>query len=1465
VRRYAVPIALALILLLGGILRLSGRNWDDSQNLHPDERFLTMVATQISWPDSIGGYFDSATSPLNPYNHENFPTFIYGTFPLMLGKAWGDLTGNTVYGNYHLASRSLSAIMDLATILLLFLVGRRLFGETVGLLGALLYSLSVLAIQLSHFGTFDTFVTTFSIGCFYFSLRANDNGKWWEFVLSGVMAGLAVASKLSALPILAIPAIPLIEHIRLHRLDGLYPRPMRGRLPVLLGVLIAAVSAIWTFRVGQPYAFATGNLLDFSFDPRWTRDVEYWRAIQSGEADAPPSVQWANRTPFVFVLKNLVIWGLGPALGIAALAGLVMASVRILTAKRLPPAWLLVLVGWPAFHIVYNGLAFTKTMRYLIPAYPFLALLGAAFLMGLAGWLLPRVRDRAWIAYAPLAVVVAMTALYSLAFSSIYTRPVTRAEASEWIYENIPPGSVVLTEHWDDGLPLALPGYPSPGTYPGMQMPLYDLDNAEKLSTMTRLLEDADYLFLTSNRLYDSIPRIPERYPMTIEYYRMLFAGELGFERIATFTSYPAIFGIEIPDDSAEEAFSVYDHPRVILFQKTDAFDADRVATHLAQFLDTDIVQVRSANAGYGMLMMEQDLLEAQREGGTWSRIFDPGSLANRYPVIPWYLAIQIFGLAALPLCWRIMRRLPDAAYAVSKTIGLLAVSVVAWLLASTQVIAFGRDTIIFSLILVTALSALVLWWTWRDLLDIARRSWRAIIVAEVLFLVAFLAFVWMRSGNPDLWHPARGGEKPMEFAYFNAILRSTHFPSYDPWFAGGYINYYYFGYVPLAVLSKLTGIVPEVAFNLAVAACFALVVLNAWAFVASSLRLLQRQIGFRSAWAPLALGLLGPLFVAIIGNLDMARRIGAGEWGHGSGGSGLLSLGAFGDIARGLVRTIVDRRELPTDAFWGPTRIIEGTINEFPYFSFLFADLHPHMIALPFSTAALVVALAVLATASWPQQAQTLPEDERGWFGIDGGWRAWMRTMPWESVRERALMIGLAALVTGVLYPLNTWDYPTYLLVVGGAFFMLETLGSSIAAARVGLLDWRVSFASVRRAAVDTALVLVTGRVLFLPYFQHYQVQNSGFEPWLEQSSAGEYLIIHGFLLFVIGSFVFGDLIAAAFRTDAGEDRVPVFPWTIELVLALGLLTLGVVAVWVDSITALMLSILGLLIIAAFRRQREPLPLFLIALAAIGAAISLGVEHYTLRGDIGRMNTVFKFYLQVWVLFGLVAAIGLVLFVSRIRQTLGWTIGAPWAVIFALLLGASLVYPALATPARLDDRFHETERTLDGMAYMDGATFTDGAEGLPPTTMELRQDKLAVEWLRENVHGTPVVLEAVTPLYRWGSRVSVYTGLPTVIGWDWHQTQQRPGFQPLIDQRKLAVFQMLGEARSFESIRPLLDRYDVRYIYIGPLERAYYSEEALAKFDEAVEGGQLDLVYDADGVRIYEYVPASGESRAQR
>jgi hypothetical protein len=199
-------------------------------------------------------------------------------------------------------------------------------------------------------------------------------------------------------------------------------------------------------------------------------------------------------------------------------------------------------------------------MRYFIIIYPFLA-----FFAGIG---LAYIQKRH--AKPIQAFLFLVTILWSLFFFSIYTKPVTRVTASQWIYEHIPANSILLTESWDDGLPLPIFDMSSKNYIP-KQLPVFDPDTAQKWQMMNLLLKQGNYLILSSNRGYGSIPTVPERYPKMKKFYQDLFAGKTSYKEIAQFTSYPSLsyVGIPftIPDDGAEEAFTVYDHPKVIIFK----------------------------------------------------------------------------------------------------------------------------------------------------------------------------------------------------------------------------------------------------------------------------------------------------------------------------------------------------------------------------------------------------------------------------------------------------------------------------------------------------------------------------------------------------------------------------------------------------------------------------------------------------------------------------------------------------------------------------------------------------------------------------------------------------------------------------------------------------------------------------------------------------------------------------------
>ncbi|MGC9523834.1 MAG: hypothetical protein ACP5HG_18435, partial [Anaerolineae bacterium] len=289
-----------------------------------------------------------------------------------------------------------------------------------------------------------------------------------------------------------------------------------------------------------------------------------------------------------------------------------------------------VLWSWTTLYVASYATRWVKAMRYFLPVYPFLILF-AAFALGHA---LTRWRGRLWrrVAVGLTLVVTLGAAAWGIGMTGIYLRPHTRIVASRWIYANVPPGSTVANEHWDWGLPLRIEGRDGlRSTYTGIEMALYNEDTPQKLRQLLTWLDQADYLFLASNRLYGSIPRLPERYPLTTEYYRALFAGELGFELAAEFTSYLTLWPLTFPDQEipyplmtprtatqrslvpvplppAEESFSVYDHPNCLIFRKTSAYDPQRVAVLLGA------VDLSTARVGLSPQAATPDLVLAAHD-----------------------------------------------------------------------------------------------------------------------------------------------------------------------------------------------------------------------------------------------------------------------------------------------------------------------------------------------------------------------------------------------------------------------------------------------------------------------------------------------------------------------------------------------------------------------------------------------------------------------------------------------------------------------------------------------------------------------------------------------------------------------------------------------------------------------------------------------------------------------------------
>ncbi len=1522
--------AAVAILALAGYLRFTHINWDSngdvSGHLHPDERFLTQIANDTRAPSTIANYFDTRTSALNPYNIKHpdgsrQTTFVYGTLPLFLNKflashlhavTLGRVDNYDNYDHFNLSGRALSALFDLGTVLFAFLLGRQLANRTVGLLAAFLYALSPFAIQNAHFFVVDPYVAFFATATVYFAVNSAKYGRWRDFALAGVGAGLAAACKITAVSLLPVVLLAIGVHVwpgvkpylapLWYGRSPAYERQQDGRkldrsvAVFVLGALLALVTAFIAFRIAMPYAFKTPNVGDLFvwrtggllgvrvFYPdimnhHWLADQVDQRNLLAGAA-FPPNDQWIGRAKWLWPLQQMVNWGMGPALGVTTSLGVLFAIVVVI--RRRQGVWLVPL-AWVLGYFGFMGAQFSLYMRYFLPLYPTLAVFAAMLLYDTWRWstsadpfgALGRAAARLgplrtltpYAAALGVGVVLVMTLLMGLAFYNIYTKPVTRAEASRWIYQNAPEGSVIGHESWDDEVPYVVTGV-RPRQYGSVTFSNFDPDTPQHVEQLLNDINQVDYIALSSRRVSGVVPRVPAMWPVTARYYQALEDGSLGFEQVAQFTSFPTIFSVHLDDTAAEESFSVYDHPIVSIYKKTSAYSPQKAREVLRADAFVLPVPVLPKHLAQNEVRFRPDVLARQQLGGTWSSIFHPGNVINDHPLFFWMLAIEIAAFALVPLSLVVFRGLPDRGFLLTKPLGVLGLAYLAYAPASHGLADYTRAEIAGALAFMVSVGIIagVIWR--RELVAWVRERWRFLLFAEALFLVLFLFSYWLRLQNPDLWHPARGGEKPMDFAYLNGVIRSTDLTQgpIDPWNAGGYLNYYYFGQLIAATVTKLTGIVPEVAYNLIVPMFFAsagaATFSVAYNLAESTRRLMKRRpggqpIGMRG---PIVAGLVAVFLVMIAGNLravdileqDLSR---VSDWHTGVPllGGIVAILGGFKEVLFGHASF---RHVVYGYDWWAPSRALDVVhpdkevtpITEFPFWTFLFADLHAHLMAIPFAMTAAGVGLGAVMNFSRLNPGGARRREVASWA-----------------------MVTVLALIVGALRWINSWDYPPFLLLGAAALVIGER-------AKEGRMSLRALGVGAFKSAVLAALTFV----FFAPLNKNYDMFYAGFHRSDQTTALSDYLSHFGIMLFLIGGFVLfalnrflahNGVVRSLFFGRARRGPVETAPVMLPLIGA------GAVVIWAGTwgrwgVT--LLAVVGLIALAllAWRELRKaaptaPLMLFVYAMLALGLGLAGGVELFTLDGDIGRMNTVFKFYEHVWMMWGVVAAFGLwYLFGvvrpqqafarrrSRVPAALARAPRSAFAAFAMIFLALAVAFPYFGTRARVHDRFDPAQGAgNNGMTYMDTAVYQDredrtghGGEHI------LKWDRDGIDWMRQHVQGSPTIIEGETPIYHYGSRVSIYTGLPDVLGWDWHQTQQRQRFGTDVQQREQDINEFYSTADAGRAVQ-LLRKYDVQYVVVGDVERNYYPASGLQKFNDGL-GGVLELAYRNAGMQIWHVIP---------
>lgn len=812
---------------------------------------------------------------------------------------------------------------------------------------------------------------------------------------------------------------------------------------------------------------------------------------------------------------------------------------------------------------------------------------------------------------------------------------------------------------------------------------------------------------------------------------------------------------------------------------------------------------------------------------------------------LSWYLIITLVGWAAFPLAYRTFGRLPDRGYALARALGWLVWGYLFWALGSLGFLQNDLGGELLALLLVAVFSAAAVWGKWRELWQWIRDRRKYIFSAEAVFLAAFALLAVIRAANPTI----DGTEKPMELAFLNAILKSPTFPPHDPWLSGYAISYYYFGYVLVTMLIRLSAVGSGVGFNLGIALLFGLTAVGAYGVLYDLLALRRRPAGGAARRdAPLGLPLFAPVFILLMGNLEgiLAMLHDKGFFWTQVNGKWQSSFWSWLGVLELKDPPVLPLSWMPHYSFipwWRASRVLADyklngafveVIDEFPFFSYLLSDLHPHVLAMPFAVLMIGLGLNVWLSAR---------ETASRWFGAE---------LPFD----RAGFL-LASVLLGSLAFLNTWDFPIYVALVAGAY----SLG------RVSEGGWRWSLlGDFLRLAL---MVGIAGVILYLPFYVGFSSQAGGILPSMIFFTRGtQFWVMFATLLIPILVYL-GYRLAHAEGNRADYGRGFGVALGLVAVLWVAMILFGVLASLLPSLGSLFMDnlgagnasigqvitaslvgfsaqgvtfpgrltapgawvslvvILGLVLAAllgirgqpedgldardpagpagldASSRPAVPRPdAFWLLLVLVGALLVLAPEFFYLRDQFGsRMNTIFKFYFTAWMLWGLAAGYG----TAVLLEDLGRFSGLVWRAGLVCLLAVGLSYAVWGLWTKTGGFQPGEGWTLDGNKYL--STYAP-------------DDVAAVRWLDQQPPG--VIAEAVGDSYHSEtSRLATLSGYSTVLGWLNHEYQWRGTTEDFGSRQP--DLQTLYSTNDWNTALDIIQRYQIRYIYIGPVERAKY------------------------------------------
>jgi YYY domain-containing protein len=650
---------------------------------------------------------------------------------------------------------------------------------------------------------------------------------------------------------------------------------------VLQGTALVGIGGDSVTRIGSPFLAGAG------LNPKYLEGVGNEIAMVVGRSDLAYVRIYAHTLPLLYPLRELALWGWGVLLLAAALAGGAAGGWSL--ARRwkrwLGGRWndssilLVIILAWIVPMALRLSTLQVKFLRYWEPL-----VVPAAMI---ASWWLARLPIR--IRRRATGVVVAGTVLWGLAYSWSFVEPHPHKTASNWLSPMLGDEQVVAFEHWDEHIDL----HPVRGAIERAELASYELpDEGAKIKLWTEALAGADWVVLTSNRVYRTVLANPERFPQTARLYRLLLSGDAGFEILTRARRGPRIFGLRWPVQRADESFLNYEFPQVLILRRVAEIDPGALAARVSRPLP---------------YLEQMGYTDLERHFLTEVTAVPPvpSKVRQSIDLVIWLFVFSGFGFAAWVLLLPVIRGWPDAGVGLALATGWIVPAWMMWMGSELRI--WGISPPMASWVFLGLLGAgvVVAASRWSTIKTLVRRRRSGIITVLAVALAVGAFFLLIRAWNPAIhW-----GEKPMDFSFLNSFIHAPHWPPPEPWLAGMPLHYYYFGEVLAAFPMLVAGCTPGVGYNLISATIPAL-----FAGVLASIGLLLT----RRRRAAIAAAVL-PVLVLLTGNL-------AWPW--------LINTWREGNIF---------------DLWWATSRVIPGfAITEYPLWTTLFADLHGHFIAFP-------------------------------------------------------------------------------------------------------------------------------------------------------------------------------------------------------------------------------------------------------------------------------------------------------------------------------------------------------------------------------------------------------------------------------------------------------------------------------------------------------------------------------------